>query len=227
MTGVAAIVVAAGEGRRFGSPKQFALLGGRRVLDWSLAAFEGHPRVAEIVLVLPDEALGPRFSSAFPKIKAVVRGGARRQDSVRAGFSMLDRHRTDIVLVHDGARPLVSEALIRRIIREAAAHGAAVPALPVEDTIKEGADGRVVRTVDRAGLFRAQTPQGFAFDVLEEAFRRAAQDGFAGTDDASLVERLGRTVALVAGEPRNIKITTLEDLKWAEEFLHDENRTRV
>ncbi len=227
MAGVAAIVVAAGDGRRFGSPKQFALLGGRRVLDWSLAAFEGHPRVAEIVLVLPDEALGPRFASAFPKIKAVIRGGARRQDSVLAGFSMLDRHRTDIVLVHDGARPLVSEALIRRIIREAAAHGAAVPALPVEDTIKEGADGRVVRTVDRAGLFRAQTPQGFAFDVLEEAFRRAAQDGFAGTDDASLVERLGRTVALVAGEPRNIKITTLEDLKWAEEFLHDENRTRV
>jgi len=227
LTGVAAIVVAAGDGRRFGSPKQFALLGGRRVLDWSLAAFEEHPRVAEIVLVLPDEALGPRFAAAFPKIQSVVRGGARRQDSVLAGFSMLDRHRTDIVLVHDGARPLVSEALIRRVIREAAAHGAAVPALPVEDTIKEGADGRVVRTVDRAGLFRAQTPQGFAFDVLEEAFRRAAQDGFAGTDDASLVERLGRAVALVPGEPRNIKITTLEDLKWAEEFLHDENRTRV
>ncbi len=227
MTGVAAIVVAAGEGRRFGSPKQFALLGGRRVLDWSLAAFEEHPRVAEIVLVLPDEALGPRFAAAFPKIQAVVRGGARRQDSVLAGFSMLDRHRTDIVLVHDGARPLVSEALIRRVVREAAAHGAAVPALPLEDTIKEAVDGRIVRTVDRSGLFRAQTPQGFAFDVLEEALRRAAADGFAGTDDASLVERLGRAVALVPGEPRNIKITTIEDLKWAEEFLDDENRARI
>jgi len=227
MTGVAAIIVAAGEGRRFGSPKQFALLGGRPVLEWSLAAFQDHPRIREIVLVLPDEALGPRFASAFPKVKAVVRGGTRRQDSVLAGFSRLDRHRTDIVLVHDGARPLVTDALIRRIIREAAAHGAAVPVLPVEDTIKEGANGRIIRTVDRTALFRAQTPQGFAFDLLEEAFRRAAEDGFTGTDDASLVERLTRPVALVDGDPRNIKITTLLDLKWAEEFLHDEKRTRV
>ena len=224
---VAAIVVAAGEGRRFGSPKQFALLGGRSVLEWSLAAFEAQPRVKEIVLVLPDEALGSRFASAFAKIRAVVRGGARRQDSVLAGLSRLDRRRADIVLVHDGARPLVSNALIRRIIREASAHGAAVPALPVEDTVKEGADGRVVRTVDRSSLFRVQTPQGFAFEILEEAYRRAGEDGFTGTDDASLVERLNRPVALVEGEPRNIKITTLLDLGWAEGFLHDENRARI
>ncbi len=227
MTTCAAIVVAAGEGRRFGSPKQFALLGGRPVLEWSLAAFQDHPRIGEIVLVLRDEALGARYVSRFGKITAAVKGGARRQDSVQAGFLRLDRRRTDIVLVHDGARPLVSDGLIRRIVREAAAHGAAVPALPVEDTIKEGAEGRVVRTVERAGLFRAQTPQGFAFDVLDEALRRAAEDGFSGTDDASLVERLGRTVALVEGDPRNIKITTLADLAWAEEFLHDENRSRV
>jgi 2-C-methyl-D-erythritol 4-phosphate cytidylyltransferase len=227
MTGVAAIVVAAGEGRRFGSPKQFALLAGRSVLEWSLAAFEAHPRVGEIVLVLPDEALGPRFAAAFAKVRAVVRGGVRRQDSVLAGFSRLDRHRTDIVLIHDGARPLVGDALIRRIIREAAVHGAALPALPVEDTVKEGADNRVVRTVDRSRLYRVQTPQGFTYEILEEAFRRAAEDGFTGTDDASLVERLGKPVALVEGDPQNIKITTLLDLKWAEEILHDANRARV
>jgi len=227
MTGVAAIIVAAGEGRRFGSPKQFALLGGRSVLEWSLAAFEAQPRVGEIVLVLPNEALGARYAAAFAKVRAVVRGGARRQDSVLAGLSRLDRRRTDIVLVHDGARPLVPAALIRRIIREAAAHGAAVPALPLEDTVKEGADGRVVRTVDRASLYRIQTPQGFAFEILEEAFRRAGEDGFTGTDDASLVERLGKPVVIVEGDPRNIKITTLLDLKWAEGFLHDENRARV
>jgi 2-C-methyl-D-erythritol 4-phosphate cytidylyltransferase len=227
MTGAAAIVVAAGEGRRYGAPKQFALLGGRSVLEWSLAAFESCGRIGEIILVLPDEALGPKYAGAFAKVRTVVRGGARRQDSVLAGFSRLDRHRTDIVLVHDGARPLVTDALIRRVAREAAAHGAAVPALPVEDTIKEGAEGRIVRTVDRARLFRVQTPQGFAYGILEEAFRRAVQDGFSGTDDASLVERTGRPVALVEGDPRNIKITTLEDLKWAEEFLHVENRARV
>lgn len=227
MTQVAAIVVAAGAGRRFGSAKQFALLGGRSVLEWSLAAFEGHPCVGEIVLVLPDEALGPRFAAGFAKVRTVVRGGARRQDSVLAGFSRLDRHRTDIVLVHDGARPLVPDGLIRRIIREAAAHGAAVPALPIEDTVKECVDGRIVRTLDRSRLSRVQTPQGFMYDVLEEAFRRAGEDGFTGTDEASLVERLGRPVALVEGDPRNIKITTLLDMKWAEELLHDENRTRI
>jgi 2-C-methyl-D-erythritol 4-phosphate cytidylyltransferase len=227
MTGVAAIVVAAGEGRRFGAPKQFALLGGRSVLEWSLAAFESCARVGEIVLVLPDEALGPKYAGAFPKVRAVVRGGARRQDSVLAGLGRLDRHRTDIVLVHDGARPLVSDALIRRVAREAAAHGAAVPALPVEDTVKEAADGRIIRTVDRARLFRVQTPQGFVYDVLEEAFLLAGRDGFTGTDDASLVERTGRPVVLTEGDPRNIKITTLEDMKWAEEFLHVANRSRV
>jgi 2-C-methyl-D-erythritol 4-phosphate cytidylyltransferase len=224
---VAAIVVAAGEGRRFGAAKQFARLGGRSVLEWSLAAFENHPSIGEIVLVLPDEALGPHFAALFPKIRAFVRGGARRQDSVQAGFSRLDAGRTDIVLVHDGARPLVSEDLIRRVVREAGARGAAVPVLPVEDTIKEVAAGRIVRTPERSRLRRVQTPQGFAYAVLEEALRRAAEDDVAGTDDASLVERLGRVVALVEGDPRNIKITTLFDLKWAEELRHDKNRSRL
>ena len=227
MTRVAAIIVAAGEGRRFGAPKQFALLGGRSVLERSLAAFEANARVGEIVLVLPDVALGPKYASPFAKVRSVVRGGARRQDSVRAGFDRLDRHHTDLVLVHDGARPLVSDALIRRVIREAAAHGAAVPALPVEDTVKEGADGRVLRTLDRSRLFRVQTPQGFAYGILDEALREAERTGFTGTDDASLVERTGRPVALAEGDRRNIKITTLEDLRWAEDVLHVKSRARV
>jgi 2-C-methyl-D-erythritol 4-phosphate cytidylyltransferase len=227
MKSVAAIVVAAGAGRRFGSAKQFARLGGRSVLEWSLAAFEDHPRVDEIVLVLPDDTLGPHFAAEFSKIRAFIRGGSRRQDSVQSGFSLLDSSRTEIVLVHDGARPLVSEELIRRVIRETEVRGAAVPALPIEETVKEAADGRIVRTLDRSRLRRVQTPQGFAYALLGEALRRAAEDGVTGTDDAFLVERLGRTVGLVEGDPRNIKITTLLDLKWAEEMRHDKNRSRI
>ena len=227
MKRVTAIVVAAGEGRRFGSPKQFALLKGRSVLDRSLAAFEAHPLVADIVLVLPDEALGRRYIGTYPKISAAVRGGARRQDSVREGFSRIDPRRIDIVLIHDGARPLVTAALIRRVIRAAEKDGAAVPALPLNDTVKKVANGRVLRTLDRSSLVGVQTPQGFAYHILERALERARTDVFTGTDDASLVEHLGQDIVIVDGDPTNIKITTLLDLTLAEAFLDDENRHRL
>jgi 2-C-methyl-D-erythritol 4-phosphate cytidylyltransferase len=161
MTGVCAIIVAAGEGRRFGSAKQFAALQGRPILDWTLDAFETHPEVGEIILVLPDEKDGAGFIERHPKITAVVRGGRRRQDSVRRGFARVRAGADKVVLVHDGVRPLVSREVISRVIREAGRRGAAVPVVPVEDTIKEAVRGKVIRTVDRAHLYRVQTPQGF------------------------------------------------------------------
>lgn len=221
MTAVTAIIVAAGEGRRFGSPKQFARLRGRSVLDWSLAVFEGLRDVGEIILVLADEALGKKFLKSYTKIRAVVRGGAQRQDSVFRGFSAIDPRLTEIVLVHDGARPCVSAGLVRRVIRETARHGACVPGVPVEDTVKRIDEGVVIRTLERTRLFRIQTPQGFRYSLLKRAFERAWADRFYGTDDAALVEHLGEKVVLTEGDPKNIKITSLLDLRTAEAHLGD------
>jgi len=219
MTKVCAIIVAAGEGRRFGSAKQFAALKGRLLLDWTLDAFETHPDVDEIVLVLPDERDGTKFIGRHPKITAVVRGGRRRQDSVRRGFARVRPGAGEIVLVHDGARPLVTREVISRVIRAAGRGGAAVPVVPVEDTIKEAVRGKVVRTVDRANLYRVQTPQGFSYAVLDKALRLASLKKLAATDEAGLAERAGAEVRMVAGDPRNIKVTIPSDLKLAEAFL--------
>lgn len=219
MKGAFAVIVAAGEGRRFGGPKQFARLGGRPLLELCIEAFAGHAAVGEIVLVLPDVPSGEALSRRFPKVAAVVAGGARRQDSVRNGFGAVRGNGRDIVLIHDGARPLAGSALIDRVVEEAARSGAAVPVLPLEDTVKEVREEGILATHDRSVLYRAQTPQGFFYEVLEEAFAAADRDGFVGTDEASLVERTGRRVAAVAGEPRNIKITTPLDLRIAEALL--------
>lgn len=215
----AALVVAAGEGRRFGGPKQFAYLKGQPVLEWTLARFDAHPDIRRIILVLPDENDRKHYQLRYPKIAEVVRGGERRQDSVWQGFRLLDPARTKLVLVHDGARPLAGADLISRVLAAAADKGAAVPVVPVEDTLKETAGGRVTGTPDRARLVRAQTPQGFRYDVLLRALEAARADRFFGTDEAQLVERLGGEVAAVEGDPRNLKITTPLDLVIAEALL--------
>lgn len=219
MKRVSALVAAAGTGRRFGRAKQFAVLRGRPVLEWALEAFQTHEEVDEIVLVLPDEREGGRYRARFAKIAGVVRGGETRQDSVRQGFRAIDAAKTGLVLVHDGARPLVDPGLIHRVIAAARESGAAVPAVPLEDTIKEVRGGRVVGTVDRSSLVRAQTPQGFLPALLHQALEAAGRDGFSGTDEAMLLERLGIPVMRVEGDPRNIKITTPLDLKIAEALL--------
>jgi len=219
MRKVSAIVVAAGAGRRFGSAKQFALLGGKSVLDRTLEAVAGHPEVDEVVLVLPAGVRGARYRERWSKIAAVVRGGEKRQDSVARGFARLESGPGDIVLVHDGVRPLVGPEVIGRVIAKAKETGAAVAAVPVEDTIKESAGGFIVRTLERDSLRRVQTPQGFRYEVLGQALRRAREDGFYGTDEAALVERTGHPVALVMGDPRNIKITTAADIKIAEAWI--------
>lgn len=221
MPRVAALVVAAGEGKRFGSPKQFVFLRGRTLVEWCLSAFDGHPGIADIVLVLPAAAARPDFVRAYPKIRAVVDGGRERQDSVRHGFARLEPGSADLVLVHDGVRPLPSADLIARVIETAAATGAAVPGLPLEETVKEVDGLRIVRTLDRRMLARVQTPQGFSYAVLKEALEAAVRDDFHGTDESMLVERLGRPVTLIPGEARNIKITTPLDLRAAEAFLEE------
>ncbi len=228
MSGAAAVIVAAGEGRRFGGPKQFALLGGRSILEHCVERFESHGAVETIVLVLPGlpsdgdlagQDIGEDLARRFRKVAAVVAGGPRRQDSVRNGFGAVRGSGRDVVLIHDGARPLAGSDLIGRVIGEAARSGAAVPVMPLEDTVKEVREWGILGTHDRSVLYRAQTPQGFFYEVLEEALAAADREGFVGTDEASLVERTGRRVAAVAGDPRNIKITTPLDLKIAEAFL--------
>lgn len=223
-TGV--VIVAAGSGARFGGLKQFALLAGRPLVEWSCEAFQGHPQVDDIVLVLPDPAEKESWAERFPKIIDVVPGGRRRQDSVRAGFERLDADRTGIVLIHDGARPLVSAGVIDRVLEAARRKGAAVPIVSIEDTLKEIESDRIVRTLDRSRIGRVQTPQGFAYALLERALASASEAEVSGTDEASLVERLGEPVTVVSGDPRNIKITTPLDLITAKAIRH-ENRPGV
>lgn len=221
MRRVSAIIVAAGKGKRFGSSKQFALLKGKSVLDWCLEKFEANKSVAEIILVLRDENLRGKYLGRYHKIAAVARGGERRQDSVLSGLRRIDPEKADIVLVHDGVRPLVEQDLINRVIAAAQEKGAVVPAIPIEETIKLIEKQEVRQTLDREKLFRIQTPQGFTYGILKHALDKAREDNFYGTDEASLVERTGKRVAIVAGEPKNIKITTREDLKIAEALLED------
>ncbi len=219
MSRTSAIIVAAGAGKRFGEMKQFSYLRGKPVLEWTLERFQAQAEVDAVVLVLPDEQDLKHYRMRYAKIIDIVRGGERRQDSVWQGFRLLDPTAAEVVLVHDGARPLVGAELVSRVIAAARAEGAAVPVLPVEETIKEVQDGRVVRTVDRSRLARAQTPQGFRYDVLKKALEAARRDRFYGTDEAMLAERVGIAVSAVEGDPRNIKITTPVDLKIAEGLL--------
>jgi 2-C-methyl-D-erythritol 4-phosphate cytidylyltransferase len=226
MSRTAAVIVAAGSGTRFGGLKQFALLGGRPLVDWSCEAFQTHPRVDDIVLVLPETSAKTEYVRRFPKIIDVVSGGARRQDSVWAGVNRLDTRQTGFVLVHDGARPLVTAVVIDRVLTAAKKYGAAVPFIYSEDTLKEIEGDRVVRTLDREGIGRVQTPQGFGHDLLRRALAAAFEAGISGSDEASLVERLGEMAAVVLGDPRNIKVTTPLDLITAEAIRH-ENRPGI
>lgn len=216
---VTAIIVAAGEGIRFGGEKQAAALGGKAVLEWSLSAFERSPEVSEIILVLKRDRFARQDLSRFGKISQVAPGGRERQDSVSSGLSLVDPARTEIVLVHDGVRPLVSEEMIHRVILGARRFGAAVPVIPLEDTIKRGDGEWVIGTEDRTNLYRTQTPQGFQYDILMGALKAAEGAGRYATDEASLVEQAGGRVALVEGDPRNIKITSPGDLKIAEALI--------
>jgi 2-C-methyl-D-erythritol 4-phosphate cytidylyltransferase/2-C-methyl-D-erythritol 2,4-cyclodiphosphate synthase len=212
---VTAIIAAGGAGRRLGAgrPKQLLDIGGRTMLERSTAAFAGHPRVSDVIVVLPS--LG-EDSDGEPAIggATLVKGGARRQDSVANGFDAVPLI-ADIVLIHDAARPFVSAELIDRTIDAAAAHGAAIAALRSRDTVKRvRLDGAIVDTIPRDEIYLAQTPQGFRRDVLAKAIA-AGRSGMDATDEAMLAERAGYTVHVVEGDPGNVKITTAEDLAAA------------
>ena len=206
------IVVGGGAGARFGGAKQFSVLGGRRVVDWAVtaaaAACEG------VVLVLPADQVGRVALDVQPD--AVVAGGASRSASVRAGLAEVPEG-VDAVVVHDAARPLAHPGLFSAVL-DALAQGAdgAVAAVPVADTLKRvGADGRVVETVDRNGLWAVQTPQAFRLDVLRAAHAGEPE----ATDDAGLVEAAGGRVVVVAGDRRNLKVTDPADLALLEAFV--------
>ena len=218
---VGVIVVAAGRATRFGTglAKQFHLLGDAPVLLHAVRPFASHPEIAHVVVVLaPDTAAAPPpwLLSVSGGALTIAAGGAERQDSVAAGLRSLPPA-CSVVLVHDGARPFPSRAMIDAVIATARRGRGAVPALPVPETIKRADDfGRVLSTVDRKGLWCAQTPQAFPRAVLERAHAAAQADHLTATDDACLVERLGEPVDLLPGSPRNLKITTPHDLALAE-----------
>lgn len=220
------VVAAAGKGSRMGSStnKQYMLLKGRPVLSYSLDFFEGLGAVSQIVVVCaPAEVeycnneIVKRFG--FSKVKAVVPGGRERQDSVWAGLQQLGDD-TDLVAVHDGARPLLSLEMLTRLLTEAKEWGAAIPGTPSKDTVKLGdRDGFVRQTLDRTAVYAIQTPQVFNYSELVIAYRAAREEQFLGTDDASLFERYIGRVKIVPGDYNNIKITTPADMIVAEALL--------
>jgi 2-C-methyl-D-erythritol 4-phosphate cytidylyltransferase len=218
---VGVIVAAGGRGRRLGGrlPKQFLRLGTKTVLEVTLGQFQRHRLVGEIVVVVPES--GRRRTERlvrrgrFSKVSSVVAGGKERQDSVREGLAAF-RHPPRVVLVHDAVRPFIEGRIITEVVRGAITYRAAVVGTPVTDTVKlEGKRGFYTQTLSREHLWAVQTPQGFSFHLIVEAHRAARQAGFRGTDEASLVERLGVPVRIIAGNDRNMKITTRGDLEIA------------
>jgi 2-C-methyl-D-erythritol 4-phosphate cytidylyltransferase len=222
---VIVLVPAAGQGRRMGAAvsKQYLHLADRPVLAHTLALFDSHPLIDAIYVLAPAadcadcrREIVERYGLA--KVRAVVPGGAERQESVANGLRACGAAAEDIVLVHDGVRPFFPATLIPAVVETARRVGGCVVGVPVKDTIKTVVDGRIVATPERRLLWQAQTPQAFPFAVLKRAYALAERDGFHGTDDASLVERLGLPVAMLAGDYRNIKLTTPEDLLLARAF---------
>ncbi len=221
MPDVGVVIAAGGKGRRMGStrPKQFLRIGREMILERTVAAFQHHGLITSIVVVVPKRfvvsvrrALPER---SYDKVRAVVAGGRERQDSVRRGLEAFEKP-PHIVLVHDGVRPLIDGKTITAVIDAAARYGAAVVATPLTDTVKmEGKKNFAERTLPRHRLWAVQTPQGFRYRLLLKASRAAQKAGYVGTDEASLVERLGRRVRLVVGSADNIKITTPKDLVLA------------
>lgn len=216
----AALIVAAGRGQRFGGalPKQYAGLGGQPVLRHSLRAYAAHPRIATVRTVIhPDDRDLYDRAAAGLDLAAAVPGGENRQDSVRLGLESLEATAPELVLIHDGARPFITNAVIDRVLDALAEGPGAIAALPVVDTLKRESEDKIAGTVERTGLWRAQTPQGFHFAEILAAHRAAA--GQSLTDDAAVAERAGLSVALVEGGQQNIKVTTQEDLEGAERWL--------
>lgn len=218
---VTAVIVAAGSSTRMGTPKQFIPLNGRPLIAYTLAAFEQCAALDEIVVVARKEDHDRLWEIArtydITKLAAVVVGGNTRQQSVRSG---VDECHTDYVAIHDGARPLVTPAIIERVVQAAMQHGAATAAVRTKDTVKIADENGFVRsTPDRTTLWNVQTPQIFAKALYERASEYANAKGLDVTDDCQLIEAIGQPVKLVEGCYTNVKVTTPEDVPFAEELL--------
>ena len=220
-----AVIVAAGSASRMGGiDKVMATLKGEPMIVHTVRAFEACDAISEIVIVTRPDLILPitKLTNAFDKVTAVVSGGASRQESVSLGMNALS-DKCELAAIQDGARPLVTWQLIDRVVRAAHSYHAAIPVIPVKDTIKVCNSALVVSTPDRSTLRAVQTPQVFDFDLLRGALKQAELDGAEVTDDCSAVERLGMTVKTVEGDERNLKVTTPIDLKFAE-MLMEENK---
>jgi len=221
--GTVAIVPAAGSGNRLGSrrPKQFLQVAGVSLVVLTLRVLSGVREVGGIVVAAPPEAVEAtrRLLERYriPRIVGVVPGGRERQESVWLALQAVPAS-ASLVVIHDAVRPFITRSLVASVIRAARRHGAATCGLPVAETIKQVRDGQVEGTVERERLWLVQTPQAFQRSLLCEAHEKARSDGFTGTDDAVLVERLGVTVRMVPGLPENFKITTPGDLARARTF---------
>jgi 2-C-methyl-D-erythritol 4-phosphate cytidylyltransferase len=228
---VGAIIAAAGFGRRMKTdrPKQLLALDDTPIIVHTIRKFDACSAIDYVIVTATrdsaDEVRGLVKSSGFKKSVSVIEGGERRQDSVAAGLQHLQPG-TDIVAVHDGVRPFVSVEDIQNVVSQAERSGAAILGVPIVDTVKQAEKEFVESTLTREHLVLAQTPQAFRTGILKEAFERAAKDEYYGTDESSLVERLGHPVAIVRGSERNIKITRPSDLTLARAFLAEEKAER-
>ena len=218
-----AVIVAAGSASRMGGiDKVMAPLGGEPMIVKTVRAFQQCDAIREIVVVTRPDLIVPIMDlcASMDKVRAVVAGGSSRQASVSLGLNALSE-KVKLAAIQDGARPFVTWQLIDRVVRAAHSFGAAAPAIPVKDTIKEVGGGVVKQTPDRSTLFAVQTPQVFDFDLLRAALKKAEQENAQVTDDCSAVERMGMSVKIVEGDERNIKVTTPLDLKIAELLLEE------
>jgi 2-C-methyl-D-erythritol 4-phosphate cytidylyltransferase len=211
-------------GKKAAASKQFLEINGVPIVFHTLRVFARNRQITKIVVALRKSEMA-RFREQLEKENLagkveIVEGGEHRQQSVGNAVASLSAAPDDVVLVHDAVRPFIDDEVIANVIRDVEKHGAAIAGLPAVDTIKQvdrAAEGAIITsTIPRERVVQAQTPQGFRFELIQRAFSSAAADGFIGTDEASLVERLGESVWVVMGSPRNIKITTPRDLELAE-----------
>lgn len=215
------LILAAGRGGRFGSPKQRMMLSGHPLALWSILAFEQCPEV-DLIVMVADEGNVEFFEHeikqrGIEKVEAVIPGGAERLDSLKAGLKVLPPQ--GFVAVHDGARPFVRAEEIARGFHVVQSKGPAIYAIPATDTLKQVKDNLVVETIPRECVYQAQTPQFFGLPILREALAKAEAEGFIGTDEASYVERLGERIHIIPGRAENLKVTFRRDLELAEELL--------
>jgi 2-C-methyl-D-erythritol 4-phosphate cytidylyltransferase/2-C-methyl-D-erythritol 2,4-cyclodiphosphate synthase len=217
---VAAVIVAGGSGLRAGGekPKQYQLIGGKPVIWWTCKAFLDHPGVDHVQTVIGEgheEMFGEAVAGLGLSLPVI--GGSTRQDSCRIGIEAVERHKPSKVLIHDAARPFVSADLISHVIAWLERYSAVIPGMPVAETLKFAPGGIVSRTVDRAGIWTAQTPQGFVYDQILTAHRKAVTEATANlTDDASVAEHAGIGISMIPGRPENRKLTTAEDIEIAD-----------